>query len=200
MCQVLQRLHRFTSRQWRLRKDLGGSKLNKNTIDNFENMIYYYKRPVSIGELEKIMKEKLGNLCLDLDKPFYLPPLEENSEFIPLLSLKCNLSESPPNISLRIEMFRYLIEEKYKLQGFGFRFETGKSGSKHDYWHVQVTKVVGGPDWIPDTVPCIPVRAKCPVSLIFCMLISFYGKGMYNKIFSGMNIDKKYKEPLKGIL
>ena len=58
----------------------------------------------------------------------------------------------------------------------------------------------GCPDWLPTEVPCIPVFARNPISFIVCMLTSFYGKGAYNKLFAGMNIDKKYIEEIKNLL
>jgi hypothetical protein len=204
-CQVLTQLHRRSTTLWRDSKNLSNNLLTDNTNKNFSHMIDS-KRPMEEKELEELIRKNSGNLCLNLNNPtFYLPPLEKDHGFIPMLTVDCDFSGSSPKVTLHVGMFRYV--EQHRLQGFGFRFEIHQTGDEHDYWHVQVTtEEVGGtglpdcPPWLPASTPCIPARANNSVSLIFCALISFYGKKIYTKLFSGMNIPGEYTEYLKDIL
>ena len=207
LAQLLRRLSDKSHSMWRKLVNPSGDPLGKNTIDNYE-ALSYVKHPMSPEALENRLAEDCGNLRLNIGKApfFYLPPLERNSEFIIILSLKCDLDKSLEDINLGIEMYRF--DDSKKPLGFGFRFEGPEADSKDDYWHAQVISEAraGGdklpecPNWLPTTVPCIPARAHCPVSLLFCMLISLYGKGMFNKFFVGMNIDRKFTQPLSDIL
>lgn len=208
MCDTLQCLLRKSKNLWKARINLSYSKLGIRTVENYNKLIGL-RRPISPEELEKEVekKRKSKKRNLQLDKPFYLPPLEKDPEFIPLLFLKCDLDKSSYDISLRIEMYRYRRDNSPRLEGFGLRFEMHEKPSEHDYAHVQVTNEHDGailpecPGWLPTTLPCIPAKAECPVSLIFCMLISFYGKKMYNKIFpADLNIEDRCKKILKDIL
>lgn len=203
---LLKRLNDRSATLWRNGENLSGSGLSRTTKENYSELINF-KPPMSSGELERLVRESRTGRCLSFGESsfLYLPPLEKNSEFIPILSLQCDLSASLQNVSLGIEM--YLYDEK-KLKGLGFRFEGGELDSIHDYWHVQIVtesratyaELPECPDWIPTTVPCIPARADSPVSLLLCMLVSFYGKGIYNKLFPDVNIDKEFTQPLKYIL
>lgn len=205
VCNLLKEIHIKSNNKWSTFKNLSGSKLDSPTLDNFSN-VKEFKNPMKYEELEYLIKnaQESKNLSLHLNKNLYLPPLEYNSEFIPILFLDCDLNKSDPDVSFKINLFRSIIEENtIKLQYFGVRFEIHGPESPHGYYHFQVTHAhsPGCPDWVPNTLPCIPIRCKCPVSLLLCMLISFYGKGMFNKLFRGdMNIDKNYTECLKDIL
>lgn len=203
MCQVLRKLNDLSLKLWRKEKDLSGSDLRDDIKFNYDNLIIS-NHPMQEKNLDNLIKQNLDSLCLAFDESFYLPPLDDNKDFIPLLSLNCNLTEYPPEISLRICMYRYLNGDITKPQGIGFRFEKHK-GSNHDYYHVQVTNKPHASleheyhDWIPENIPCILQPAQNPVSLIFSMLISFYGKRISEQMITLMNIDRKYKEPLKFI-
>jgi len=180
-------------------------------VKKHEKTIHIFP-PMNRQQVEYLLSDRSKNPKSDffsLDKPafFYLPPLEKNSEFAPILILRCDYNESPPETRLMILMIRHIGDEE---KCFGFRFEGPAIDSMHDYWHAQITtelrrrggrqKLPGCPDWIPDEVPCIPTTAKCPVSLILCMLISLYGKRIFNEFFADLNIDPKYKKPLEPIL
>lgn len=118
----------------------------------------------------------------------YLLPLEDDPDFVPILSLDCNLNERRANF--RVDMYRLhnTVDNTVdnRLHCVGYRFEIGQADSKHDYHHVQFTnrrpQSEGGhplpesPQWAPVQVPCIPVPATRVVALILCLVISFYGK------------------------
>lgn len=148
---------------------------------------------------------------LEADYFLYLPPLNQDPKTIPILSLKCDLDESPANVTFYIVVFRYPDNGKEIPCYLGFRFE-GPEGcdeedSCHNYWHAQIIKEFKGRhgpkfpkyhDWLPVKMPCIPIKAECPVSLLVCLLFSFYG----NQLFDAINIPLKsdYTRPLDGIL
>lgn len=158
---------------------------------------------------------------------FYLPPFNKDIGYVPVLILRCDYSKSPPEACLALLMFRY-CESEEKIKCFGFRFEaphkaqTPEKDTIHDYWHVQISAKIRGrvekrtrdgrvisipvglelpecPSWIPDAFPGVPTSAKCPVSLILCLLVSLYGKEMFNRFLVDCNIDSECIEPLKHI-
>lgn len=201
MCDVLRRLAHLSGQCWRNERDLDHSKLAQETKDNYHRLIVR-RYPMKVEELEKLIKQDSDGDCLCIDR-FYLPPLDADRGFIPVLSLECDFRNAPPRICLRIGMFSYEDGEE-SLQVFGFRFETGIANSNHDYCHGQYTRkpfednLCGWPNRAPETYPCIITPAKCPVSLIFCMLISFYGKKIRgSSVFSELNLDHKYLNPLE---
>lgn len=153
---------------------------------------------MTLDVLRGKLQEGLETLSLDLER-MYLPPLRRKSEFIPLLSFKCSFRETSPYISLRVEMYRSVqVEKKIELRGLGFRFETGDL--KHKYCHVQMFGASGCPDLLPETDPCIPTTAGCPVSLFICMIVSFYGMRVWNKFFSDVPIENRHLIRLRHIL
>jgi hypothetical protein len=79
-----------------------------------------------------------------------------------------------------------------KLCGISFRLENphreqqeeaqeNEEGT-HDFYHAQLVKSPGSlsfieyPTWIPDRQPSFPLTAKCPVTLVLCLLLTLYGK------------------------
>jgi len=136
----------------------------------------------------------------------YLPPLWKKSNIVPLLWIRCNFAKESPELRIYAEVYSRASGE---IRGVGFRFETpessademaepnsnespssGANSSRHDYWHVQLTNdtVHNGPRWVPDHVPCMPVAAHCPVSLVLYFLRSFYEKETIAKIVTYANI------------
>jgi len=198
LCQVLRQLNRFSDRLWRQKKDLQGSSLTPSARSNYDRLIIA-KYPTEDKDFEDIESNasKLGKIELG---QFYMPPLEGNKDFIPLLWVECDFKTSPPKAEFRVGMYRFLSGGK--PQCLGFRFEMHNTSSNHNYYHVQVTPRphpevdCDYADWIPDEIPCVLLPAKNAVSLVLCMLISFYGRRISEQMISQMNIDKKYKEPL----
>ena len=120
----------------------------------------------------------------------YLPPLEKDSEFVPVLSLCCDLSDESTCISLRVMLVRRL-DSGGKLCGVGFRFESPNSEGRHGFYHAQLIQSLGWgpavecPDWLPCTQPSFPVTARCPVTLLLTLLLSLYGKHYWRDFFNG---------------
>jgi len=207
ICELLTVVVRQSEVLWRRWVDLSGTSLSKETRDNYD-FLSNRMRPTGSEELRSLKEKSKSSLSLDLSKEFlYLPPLLDNEKFVPILSLECNLRSSPLKMSLHVLMYKSEPSSAFgpRLQGIGFRFEIHPDGA-HDFWHVQICSkngdqnLPGCPRWMPSKIPCIPVLASNPVSLIFCMLISFYGKGICNRLFSDINVPREYRETLKSIL
>lgn len=182
------------------------------------------------NEIYYIMNDKDGRLvsCFPSSgKFFYLPPTDRTPDFVPILFLDCDLDKSKPKIAYNIMLCRCIQikddagEVHQKIERMGFRFEAPHEGetrpgseeseteSAHDYWHMQLIEEITGetrhPDIVcrhqfPTKIPCVPVRARCPVSLLLCMLFSFYGKDIISVIQTEDPINEKYMEPLAEML
>lgn len=200
MGQLLTRIFQISNTLWRRGTTPEGEEIDEPILDDYHKLLCI-KPPIEEGRLETIVRKPRHNR-LFLDKPIYLPPLKHNREFIPILKIDWK-SRNTSDISIRIEMYRFVRifpdESRPHLRSLGFRFEFHEASETHDYMHVQITQQ-GCPDWLPTTLPCIPTLAECPVSLLLCAFASLYGKDMYNMLFSGMNMPKKYLEPLEEIL
>jgi len=136
-------------------------------------------------------------LCL---QPFLLPPLSRKKDFIPLLKFACDLSDSSCKLSLRVVMCRWVEvktngKKKKQLSGLGLRLETGDAA--HNYCHAQFLSLPGCPHKMPEEDPCIPTAAASPVSLFFCMIVSFYGLKTWSKYFSTIPLDERHKKAIR---
>jgi len=195
--EVVQKLNDYSRYAWR-----EGKKIPKNAREA-RNRLLSNRSELPDGKLTGILEDMRQRKKVDFGKyVIYLPPLEGDSEFVTILSLSCDFGVSRYKISLEVEMYRWLEEEK-KVRGIGFRFERGSG--KHEYYHVQVIKknrssdrdIIECPQWIPTNVPCVPTTADCSFCLVICMLVCFYGKGFYKKVFQDLNIPKDCKESMK---
>ena len=161
------------------------------------------------GQIISLLERENGrfksDFC-DYGKFLYLPPLERDSKFIPILELKCDLDKSELEISFYVTLYRW-FEEKAQFEQIGFRFEGPHEGPVHNYWHVQLihgiagistTQSLASSNSIPVKIPCIPVKARCPVSLLLCMLFSFYGDKILEDIFHKLR--GRHNKPLIAIL
>lgn len=155
-----------------------------------------------IGRCPPIEEKELGSLFPDVEtveidfsgrsKVLYLPRLEKNPEFVPILSLQCSLDETGTNAKLRV-MLVSPNGEKEKLHGIGFRLESphgdegdeedgGNELGRHGFYHAQLIRSLGYgppvecPSWLPETQPSFPLTADDPVTLVLCLLLSLYGK------------------------
>lgn len=125
-----------------------------------------------------------------------LPPLLKNPDFVPILNLNCKLNRRQNSLRLYVLMVR--LDDANKLQGIGFRFEspeieqyaytenedqeTKANEGLHDFYHAQlITGFNYGPPveipiWLPVTQPSFPLPADDPITLVFALLLTFYGK------------------------
>lgn len=94
MCKLLKNLLDLSEYHWKEAKDLSDSNLRTgSTMRNYEQMNYKIKALTPQGLGSSIQKSRNSHLLLSR---FYLPPLDENREFIPILSLDCKFASSPP--------------------------------------------------------------------------------------------------------
>ncbi len=175
----------------------------KRVSDTYHSITGQVCYPLKDTELDALLKA--GNQHIAINNLF-LPPLELDTDFIPIMSLDCDFSVTPSVMRLYVGMFS--LSQKRNPKVFGFRFETGHSNSNHNYCHGQFTrtfmrnseKFAIFPRWIPEEVPCILVPANDPISLFCVMLVSFYGKRMWTKMLADISIDDKYYKTFKSFL
>ena len=172
----------------------------------------------------KNVRHKFNDSDLNLDfsnRVLYLPPLKQDTQFVPVLSLYCQLNETQSIAKFRVMLI--CLDEDKNLCGIGFRMETPESINQnpstadgkgiHDFHHVQLIRRFGKtkldklpidcPCWLPQSQPSFPLPAKCPATLLFCLIVTLYGKKCYNEFFSTYVQDykrsavKKYYKKLK---
>ena len=177
-----------------------GRKPSAEARDLYDVYCYNTWHPINEKEFENWLNESDEKLDVDFSKKravLYLPPLEKDAEFVPVLSLKCTLSKTINSIRLYVLLFRH-GEEGQKPYGIGFRFESpeneqyerqseddeqqGPGEGLHDFYHAQLITGFGyGPEieipgWLPCTQPSFPLPADDPVTLVFSLLMTLYGK------------------------
>ena len=100
------------------------------------------------------------------------------------------------------------------IYGIGFRMETPErinqgisssannqsadaidNGGAHDFHHAQLIRKFGKrklddklqidcPVWLPQSQPSFPLPAKCPVTLLLCLILTLYGRKYYNRLLT----------------
>jgi hypothetical protein len=175
----------------------------------------YYEYPPMDNESQIVFLMSDLTHCISdfytYGKYLYLPPIKKDENIVPILLFDCDLSKSKDEISFTLILFRFLNETGIP-EKIAFRFEgpEGIAGglSKHNYWHMQVTNTIESRNgyqkticrkWLPVKTPCTPIVCRCPVSLLLCLLFSFYGIQMFD-FFESLDIENQYLEPLKPIL
>lgn len=168
----------------------------KRTYEMLQNKM----RPIGEKELSDLLSPaRLVEIDFaTLNRFLYLPPLEKNAEFVPVLSLKYHLDGERKEIRLRVMLYSF-DNNAGRLYGVGFRLESPESESQvrdnaedededeeesgsHDFYHAQLIRSLRGGlpveslDWLPCTQPSFPVTADCPVTLTICLLLTLYGK------------------------
>ena len=125
VCRIIRQLNTYSQSKW---KELQQSKPKEfiKVIDTYKFLINT-QRPIYSKEIEAATKEDLRNPVINIEKPFYLPPLViEDKEFVPIMFVKYNM-RNLSQTSYRIELIKTSrIKNHYKPQGFGFRFEIGE--------------------------------------------------------------------------
>jgi len=146
------------------------------------------------------MADVTDKVDLGTNGSIYMPPLDDDPLFVPLLSFE--IDSTNPKVCFRVELYRH-DESRDFVDYAGFRFETPNQGSsKHQYYHVQPIEEMTGliaefPNKSPKllgTAPCIPIHADNPVSLLLGLILSLYGLEGYNKITTGLRIDESFSK------
>jgi hypothetical protein len=164
-----------------------------------------------IKDLMDIKTGKMKTNFLDSNFFLYFPPIPHHEKTILIFSMDCDLHTTPDNISFYIIVFHYSNDVEEDPSYLGFRFEgpegTPKAASRHNYWHMQIVKEFKGRHaskfpkihkWLPEDMPCIPIKANSAVTLLICLLFSFYGNEIFKEI--EVSFDEEHKKQLDGIL
>ena len=160
--------------------------------------------PITFEEIEPLFDEDQLNLDFsERGKVLYLPPLKKDAHFVPVLSLDCKWNQTQRIARLKVMLVcsDNCTDENYNPYGIGFRLETPESTNQpettadnegiHDFHHAQLIKKFGKkkldrrlqidcPSWLPESQPSFPLPAKCPVSLLFSLIATLYGRKEYN--------------------
>ena len=177
--------------------------------------------PITLPDIKNLFKTGEVNSS-QWGKVLYLPPLEKDDYFVPILSLKCKLYETPSIAQFRVMLI--CLEENQttdEFYGIGFRMETPSSmyqdscpndnNGIHDFYHAQLVRKLDSklknklqitcPNWIPDSQPSFPLPADCPVTLLLCLIVTLYGKNYCGKFLeehkSNIPDIKSYRKKLK---
>ena len=186
-------------------------------------------RPIAREELEELFtppRTVSGPVEVDFSKSkrgqvLYLPPVEKEPHFVPILSLYCKLNDKQSIAKFRVMLVRLddCFEENRKVYGIGFRMETPESMNQnatttdnegiHDFHHAQLIRKFGQkaldcklkiecPSWLPESQPSFPLPAECPVMLLLCLILTLYGKRYYKQFFEVNDIFdiEQYKKKL----
>jgi len=194
ICDILKALFRKQKKDWQDKKVPEEAK---------KTYAHFIGRPdfVSRGQLDSLLSKNKsrwgGRACM------CLPPLDKLPGFIPVLLLKQSPSEWIEDVSFRVVLYRTSDGLKNCI---GFRFEgphhgtdDSKDAARHAYYHVQMIRsledkaedCLGGIsiDWLPETVPGIPVFAHSTPSLLLCIVLSLYGRNEFEKFFQEIGVD-----------
>ena len=172
--------------------------------------------PITIREIESLFSKSKQDFS-KWGKVLYLPPLKKDAHFVPVLSLDCKWNQTPYSARFKVMLVSSVCrcnctKQNQKPYGIGFRLETPESVNQtvstskvgiHDFHHAQLIKKFGKkkldrslqidcPSWLPESQPSFPLPAKCPVSLLFCVIATLYGKKEYKKIRNEFPKQKHY--------
>lgn len=170
-----------------------------STAEEVKRLLAQSWHPLTRKQLEKLLStgnELHVDFIGDKNRIMYLPPLEKDGRFVPVLSLVCNLDERREELRLRVLLISK--DDNDDLQGIGFRLETPEwqnereqdpetaGRGRHDFYHAQwIPKLDMNPPlprpimWIPCNQPSFPLAADCPVTLVLTLILSLYGKKYY---------------------
>lgn len=208
LARIIKEVHSFAKENWKDSQNIHGDKLDPTTYEVYRRLIDKFP-PIDSPELSNRLFEsvKPRNLCLYLDGggTVYLPPLDENHEFVATLSLECDLKAK--TIGLRVELHTLMQEQ---LCGIAYRLEFGTQA--HAYHHFTLankrpdreggTPIDGCPPWLPTKIPRIPVSGQNPVSILVGVLIALYGVRGYRTLLSKLDepVNETYLHGLEHIL
>lgn len=179
-------------------------KPSDRALKTYEAIMNKWIPITSTNQIQSLFKEPQLDTS-DGGKVLYLPPLTKDGHFVPILSLYCKWNETQSIAKLRVMLvcLDNCADECQKLYGIGFRLETPESANQaetetgnegiHDFHHAQLIKKFGKedldsklqiecPSWLPKSQPSFPLPAKCPMSLMFCLIATLYGKNEYNDL------------------
>lgn len=200
--QLFDRLRQEQERAWYPQR--WGRKPSAEAQEVWEYLIRWWS-PIGEKDFEYWFPASSDELHVDfsqLGRFLYLPRLEKNAEFVPVLSMKCVLDDTRAEIKLRVMLVRRVEDHEEngqgRLCGIGFRLESRhgdeeeqedtegdeeeERDSRHAFYHAQLIQnfdegpPIECPGWLPCEQPSFPLTADCPVTLVLCLLLTLYGK------------------------
>ena len=188
---------------WRNQKTFAMNPLDPAAFETYETL-QSYKNEVKTADFRTMTKSIGNQILVDEESAIYLPPLDDDPLFVPLLSMDID-SDEGPKANFRVDLYK--LEDS--LHHMGFRFETPSlEGVKHKYYHVQPIEAAMGRVAakvqrsvnVPGKSPCIPIHADSPVALILSLILSLYGIQGFQQISDEITIDSKFLVGLKTCL
>jgi hypothetical protein len=187
---------------WKNNKSISDKPISDRLSKDYKAMIKL-KPPQTYQGFQSIVNAGRKDLSIDFDgnaQYFYLPPSGRHLGFVMLLSISCDFKKEPWKIDIRVEMYQN-CQSMATLNCLAMRFESPHEYEEHNYWHCQLTKEINNgprrgekiaPPWFPDSWPCLPILAQCPLSLILATISSLYGrKGL--SLFVGEKMSKEHR-------
>ena len=198
--QLFDRLYQEQQRAWYPQR--WGRQPSDRAQEVWEHLTIGPWQPIKEMDLEYWFPASSDELHVDFSQRssvLYLPPLEKDAEFVPVLDMKCDLDDMITEMQLRVLLVRrvegYEENDGGRLCGIGFRLESPhgdeeedtegdeeKREGRHDFYHAQLIRnldwgpSIECPGWLPCTQPTFPLTADCPVTLVLCLLLTLYGK------------------------
>lgn len=183
--------------QERLERESQGA-LSSDIRGLYELIALGCKKIESESALEEIVQGSEGILKGPDGKSRYIYLEPTHNQMVPIFSFAYDWGCSVPKFDLRVGLF--LLDKAANLAGMGFRFES-PSGNTHHFHHAQPILALESdplpqwPKWIPERQPSFVLDATDPITLLVCMLISFYGYDYFETLTSA-----PFKDDLKGHL
>jgi hypothetical protein len=205
VCDLLQQVHNVSYKYWKDETDVHGDDIGE-VYDTYLRLIDVdpWIEPEEFDNKIRESKKSHNSTLVIQQGTFYLPPLDEESDFVATLSIDSNLQTGKMN--LHIEMHR-LVEGS--LCGIGYRLEIGTGEHAHYHSSLLIRRpgaqggvlLSGCPPWLPTDIPRIPMKATNPVSLVICAILSLYGRKTLRILLGGLeNVRRKYLADLEEIL
>lgn len=188
--QLLERTFQYSTSAWRQYKTLP-----RPTRLSFEHA-KKVREPIWLrGEYEKVVRY-FPHHQVDLNggsgrKFLYLPPLPDDEHFVAVLLGGCDVDSSKSYFNIEF----HTCSDEGQTNAIGFRYE-GPGAGAHAYWHLQMNPVLQFSEWLPETIPCVPLLADDPVDVLLTLLLSLYGYHRIAKFIREVNGFPPYLERL----
>ena len=141
----------------------------------------------------------------DLGRFLYLPPLEKDSRFVPVLTLQGCIDADCSNLRLRV-LLVCCDDEKGDslLHSIGFRFDSPKASDntrRHTRYHAQLIgdlessaysrrrpREIEVLMWLPETYPAVVLPCSDSVALLLSLLLSLYDEKRCSNLVAKCNV------------
>jgi hypothetical protein len=113
-------------------------------------------------------------------------------ELVPAVTVRWSWADPVPQMHVLVALLIAGQTASTGLDATAYRFESGHSGTTHDFDHAQPTlKMTTKSSNLPgirlplnETIPAFPLDSMGPVGVIICVLLSLYGRHAVYRMFS----------------